>query len=170
MSCPAFVAAGTAASLSQDSFVEMSSDPLVESRGRDVSGGLGTATAAYQFMNDGDMESYGNQNTGTDNISAAVTDGYWYSTAPVTNIGSDYEIFVNTPSETGGNVAAITFQPTLNTWISLDTTRLFEITNQGNGVENTYTVEWVFSIRNAATQAVVVSNATLRLVASLFGV
>lgn len=159
---------GIFASVGPDDLVRLSTNPKIHTRTRNTSAGLGTATTGLQFLDNGHIQTYGNSSASTDSVSLAVNDGFWYANAPNAGIGSSYEIFVNTATQTGGNVAAITIEPTNATWLPLSTTRVFEITNEGNNVENEYTVEWDFDIRNATTTTVVYSG-TIRLNANLFG-
>lgn len=150
-----------------DNFVIPSSDPYLESHTRDTSAGLGTATTGIQFLSNGHVQTYGNINQSSDSISSAVNDGYWFSRAPVSNVGANYEIFVTFTSATGS--ATRDTEPPLSTWLPLSTTRLFEVSNTGNNVEDFSTVEWAYSIRNATTLNVLVSSAVLRASANLIG-
>lgn len=171
MSAPIFTAASAASIIVHPDDLVFFADPTTESRTRDTASGTGTATAALQFINDGTFLQYGNESLTSDTLSTPTDfDGTtWFSDQPRTGIGSDYELFVGTPTETGGTAGVINIQPTNSTWLSLSTTRTFEIEDTGNNVQSFYTVEWPISIRNASTLDVIISSATLRLQAFLIG-
>lgn len=127
-----------------------------------------TGVAGLIFNDNGSLEEY--ITPPTSDIPGAPSDyggGAWYLDQDFAGIGAQYEIFVNTPTLTGGTAGTVT-QPTLNTWIDLSDVT-FEASDVGDNTTSTYNAEWVYSIRNKATQAAVVTDYDIALTVDLVG-
>lgn len=102
---------------------------------RNTALGLGTATSAVIFNSDGEALERANDNVNTDATSDTdynATD--WWTNKPFTNIGDDFDIEVTITSALSGGTGSAAFSGPTGSQLSLSTTRIFQLTDEGNNV------------------------------------
>ena len=105
----------------------------------------GTVTSGVRFESDGAVDH-------SDSVNGNSQEGTWWTGAPDSGVGSDYEVRGLSAGKSGAWDSAAAAD---DTWVDLSTARLWSVSRSSNGLD---LVTQTFEIRRVGTTAPVISR------------